>query len=248
MPTPAEIEDMKTVFSRFGVPMPRIETIAEDQERCKIHNCVLPCPVCLGQEEQKRRRIEYLRKNSGLDERFIKTRFENYIPTCEAAASVKLKCESYAGNFKERLKSCDCMMMVGPCGTGKSMLAACVSHGVMDHGYSTLTTTAMDIMLHIKDSWHRESESSQLKIMQRYYAPTLLTIDEIGKHFGSQTEKMLLEEIIATRHNKGKPTIMISNMPYSQVADYVGARVIDRFQEGNSEMLNFVWGSYRRKR
>ena len=44
-----------------------------------------------------------------------------------------------------------------------------------------------------------------------FIRPDLLILDEVGVQFGSETEKMILFEIINGRYEQLKPTIVISN-------------------------------------
>ena len=45
-----------------------------------------------------------------------------------------------------------------------------------------------------------------------FIRPDLLILDEVGVQFGSETEKMILFEIINGRYEQLKPTIVISNL------------------------------------
>ncbi len=62
--------------------------------------------------------------------------------------------------------------------------------------------------------------------------------------FGSEAEKLILFEIINTRYEKMKPTILISNLPLEELSAFIGERVIDRMSDGGCT-LAFTWDSYR---
>ena len=79
-----------------------------------------------------------------------------------------------------------------------------------------------------------------------FIRPDLLILDEVGVQFGSETEKMILFEIINGRYEQLKPTIVISNLA-DALTDYLGERVVDRLREGGGRMLIFDWPSYRRQ-
>ncbi len=56
---------------------------------------------------------------------------------------------------------------------------------------------------------------------------------------------MILFEVINTRYESMKPTIIISNLALNELAGFIGERVIDRMNDGGGCTLTFTWGSYR---
>ena len=65
-----------------------------------------------------------------------------------------------------------------------------------------------------------------------FIRPDLLILDEVGVQFGSETEKMILFEIINGRYEQLKPTIVINSNLRRALTDYLGERVVDRLREG----------------
>lgn len=82
--------------------------------------------------------------------------------------------------------------------------------------------------------------------MEIYTDKDLLIIDEVGVQFGSESEKIILFEIINERYEQMKPTILISNLSEDELSRYVGERIIDRMREGKGAVINFDWESYRK--
>ncbi|EJF3060091.1 ATP-binding protein, partial [Escherichia coli] len=72
-----------------------------------------------------------------------------------------------------------------------------------------------------------------------------LIIDEVGVQFGSDAEKLIMFEIINTRYEYMKPTILISNQSKDELSAFIGERVIDRMNDGGGCTLAFTWDSYR---
>ena len=73
----------------------------------------------------------------------------------------------------------------------------------------------------------------------------LLVIDEVGVQFGTDTEKMILFEILNERYENLKPTILISNLSIESLKKFTGDRVIDRMKENKGKVLIFNWNSAR---
>lgn len=65
--------------------------------------------------------------------------------------------------------------------------------------------------------------------------------------FGSETEKLILFEILNGRYEHVLPTILISNLTETELIQYIGTRCHDRLQEGGGASLSFLWESYRRQ-
>jgi DNA replication protein DnaC len=66
--------------------------------------------------------------------------------------------------------------------------------------------------------------------------------------FGSDTEKLLLFDILNERYERRRPTILMSNLPRDEVSSYLGERVFDRLREDGGEFISFTWESYRKSR
>ncbi|RLB23455.1 MAG: hypothetical protein DRG76_04215, partial [Deltaproteobacteria bacterium] len=91
------------------------------------------------------------------------------------------------------------------------------------------------------------SPVTESELLSRLQKLDLLVIDEIGVQFGTDTERMILFEILDSRYEDMMPTIVTTNI--STIADLevlLGPRLIDRFFEGQSKLLLFDWESYRR--
>lgn len=226
---------------------------------CDRHHCDRnpdgTCPVCEEQrkdaEENKARsekaKIERLLGGGiRLGARYRGKTFDDYVPTCKEAAVVKKQCEGFAKNFADRLASGDNLLMLGNYGTGKNALAAAICQEIAGAGFSSIHTTVLKMLRRIKSTWNRKSEEDEQTVIDAFIIPDLLVVDEIGVQFGSETEKLLLFEALNGRYEDKKPTILISNLTEpKELADYLGARVMDRMREGQTGILKFGWKSHR---
>lgn len=194
---------------------------------------------------EKQRAIEQLFKECQIGKRFIGIDFTSYEPPNEKAGRILALCQKYADDFEDNIKTGAGLIMVGKPGTGKNHLSAAICSAVMKQGHSTVHTTVMKMIRKIKATWARDSETTEQRAIMSFCKPDLLVIDEVGVQFGSETEKLLLTEIINERYESIRPTIMLSNLPASQLSNILGERVVDRFRHGG-EVLVFDWESYRR--
>ena len=136
-------------------------------------------------------------------------------------------------------------MFCGGVGAGKTHLAVGIAHRLMEQGRIAVFTSVINAIRRVKDTYRRDS-GGQAQVVAGFIRPDLLILDEVGVQFGSETEKMILFEIINGRYEQLKPTIVISNHK-DALTDYLGERVVDRLREGGGRMLIFDWPSYRRR-
>ena len=137
-------------------------------------------------------------------------------------------------------------MFCGGVGAGKTHLAVGIAHRLMEQGRIAVFTSVINAIRRVKDTYRRDSGQSEAQVVAGFIRPDLLILDEVGVQFGSETEKMILFEIINGRYEQLKPTIVISNLA-DALTDYLGERVVDRLREGGGRMLIFDWPSYRRQ-
>jgi DNA replication protein DnaC len=70
-------------------------------------------------------------------------------------------------------------------------------------------------------------------------------LDEVGVQYGTDAEKQIAFEIINTRYENLRPTIIISNLNAAELTTFIGERVMDRLKENGGRLLVFDWPSHR---
>ena len=224
------------------------------------HWAELPCDVCeqnrlIAEIEARaaaaeKARLCRLLEDSMLKRRFVEKTFEKFLlygAQRDRQETVLSYTRGFADDFAHHRKAGTWLLFVGNAGTGKGHLCAAIINRIIQSGYSALFTKTPRLLREIKDTFNRDSEVTQSEILRRMGELDLLVIDEVGVQFGTDTERMILYEILDLRYEAMLPVILTSNIRNMKTLEKIlGERIIDRLFEGESRILFFDWESYRR--
>lgn len=234
-------------FQQTGFQIPQSDRIIWGQ-----------CPKCVAERnaedaerERKRQEFEQRQRTKGRFEeatippRFAGKNFASYNPVNDSSSKAKRICEAYAERFSERLKAGGGLVLCGVPGTGKTHLASAVANHIIPEGYSAKFMTTLSAIRSVKSTYRKDSEWNEDDAIGWLAKFDLLILDEVGVQFGTETEAMILFEIINTRYEHMRPTVLISNLNLDELREQIGARVVDRMTEGGGALVVFDWESYR---
>ena len=145
------------------------------------------------------------------------------------------------------IEPCANVILIGPNGLGKTLLAKNLLHQAVLRGHTARFTLASD-MLH--DLAAQDSSAQLARRLRHYTRPTVLCIDEVGYLSYDARYADLLFEVI-TRRYQNRPTILTTNKPFgewNQVFPNAACVVtlVDRLVH-RSEILTVAGQSYRLK-
>lgn len=126
-----------------------------------------------------------------------------------------------------------CVLIVGPCGTGKSHLAQALGHCAIRSGHDVLFTSAAKMVTQINAARATDNLERQLAKLARI---DLLIIDDFGLKPLTGVQDEDFHEVISERYER-RSTIVTSNLDVPEWPDafpnrILGAATVDRLRHG----------------
>ena len=156
------------------------------------------------EEEERARR--------SLERRLREARIGRFKPLCDFDWKWPRRCDRAAIEALmslDFLKDATNVVLVGPNGIGKTLVAKNIAHQALIHGHSVLFTTAGQLL---GDLAALDSDSALRRRVRHYARPRLLVIDEVGYLSYSNRHADLLFELISRRYEQTS-TIVTTNRP-----------------------------------
>ena len=194
-------------------------------------------------EEQER-----LRRS--LERRLQAARIGPFKPLCDFDWSWPKRCDRGA---VEALMSLDFLqeaanvVLIGPNGVGKSMVAQNLAHQALINGATVLFTTAGQMLGELAAL---DSDSTLRRRLRHYAAPDLLAIDEVGYlSYGNRHADLLFE--LVSRRYQTKSTLVTTNRAFADWSEVFPnaacvVSLVDRLIH-NAEVIAIEGESYRLK-
>jgi DNA replication protein DnaC len=114
----------------------------------------------------------------------------------------------------EFLKEAENVLLLGPNGVGKTMIAQNIAHHALLQGHTVLFVSAGTLL---SDLGQRDTAWAREQRLRRYVRPQLLCIDEVGYLSYDNRAADLLFEVITRRYERGAcSTVITTNKPFAQ--------------------------------
>ena len=111
------------------------------------------------------------------------------------------------------LKEAENVLIIGPNGVGKTMVAQNVGYQALLQGLTVRFTTASALL---GDLAQRDSSYALQQRLRHYVRPQLLVIDEVGYLSYDNRHADLLFDVVTRRYERRASTVITSNKPFAQ--------------------------------
>lgn len=130
---------------------------------------------------------------------------------------------SYAENFHSGSES---ILMFGKTGLGKTHLSLAIANKVLERGFTVIYDSIINILRKIEHEHFSRDHSSEM--IDLVMDAELLILDDLGTEYESPFYNSTIYNIINTRLNSGKPTIISTNLDYQGIRRRYDERVVSR--------------------
>jgi DNA replication protein DnaC len=169
--------------------------------------------------------------------RYSECSLSNYHPAINNGS--QLRAFNYAYRLVREYPSVDRgLLLMGPCGVGKTHLAAAILRGLIEKGIYCLFYEFGALLKEIQGSYNPLAQTSELKVLAPLFDAEVLVLDELGASKPTDWVRDTMMQIIGTRYNERKLTIFTTNYFDEQpnerdetLEDRIGARLRSRLYE-----------------
>lgn len=197
--------------------------------------------------------IDYSYKNSNLKDKFKKENFDTFnldfypteklnnmpLSSYQNAQIIYGACRDYCNNFSKMLdKNYNDkfnLLFYGAPGLGKTFMCNSIAKDILDRCYQVVYYSSCELSkLILQNAFNnKNNDDDDLDIsVKNVYDCDLLILDDLGTEANNQIFVSELFNIINTRLNSHKPTIISTNLDMSDLREKYTERISSRFIEG----------------
>jgi DNA replication protein DnaC len=128
-------------------------------------------------------------------------------------AQAKLVVQRFAEEFSpvHEIESEHGLLLMGPCGVGKTHLAVAALKEIVRRGHCGLFYDYRELLKAIQDSYNPESQTTEMSVLEPVLEAELLVLDDVGSSKPSLWALETVGHILNTRYNEKRVTVLTTN-------------------------------------
>jgi DNA replication protein DnaC len=128
-------------------------------------------------------------------------------------AQAKLVVQRFAQEFSpvREMQSEHGLLLMGPCGVGKTHLAVASLKEIVLRGHSGLFYDYRELLKEIQDSYNPESQATEMSVLEPVLKTEFLVLDDVGSSKPSLWALETVGHVLNTRYNEKRVTLLTTN-------------------------------------
>jgi DNA replication protein DnaC len=103
------------------------------------------------------------------------------------------------------------ILLMGPCGVGKTHLAVAAMKAIVLRGHTGLYYDYRELLKAIQDSYNPESQATEMSVLDPVLKAEILVLDDVGSSKPSPWALETVGHILNTRYNEKRVTLLTTN-------------------------------------
>ncbi|MBR2930090.1 MAG: ATP-binding protein [Clostridia bacterium] len=146
--------------------------------------------------------------------------------------------ESFGGGAKN-------LLLIGNTGTGKTHISTSIAKAIISKGFDVLYDSAQNIVAAFEQDRFHSGYGERESSAEKYMECDLLILDDLGTEFVNQFTVSCLYNLINTRQNRGKSTIISTNLSPEELSGKYEGRIYSRIVGCDYKVLVFKGKDHR---
>jgi DNA replication protein DnaC len=124
-------------------------------------------------------------------------------------AQAKLVVQKFAAEFP--VGNEHGLLLMGPCGVGKTHLAVAALKEIVLRGHSGLFYDYRELLKEIQDSYNPENQATEMTVLEPVLQADILVLDDVGSSKPSLWALETVGHVLNTRYNEKRVTLLTTN-------------------------------------
>ena len=110
------------------------------------------------------------------------------------------------------------LLLMGPCGVGKTHLAVAALKEIVLRGHSGLFYDYRELLKEIQDSYNPENQATEMGVLEPVLQAEILVLDDVGSSKPSLWALETVGHVLNTRYNEKRVTLLTTNYLDAEMA------------------------------